>query len=682
MAHAQLGSKQAESPEVAQRLAFIRSLDPDRSAGITFPTKVPGPKALTTNIVWINYLIGLLSAGRPKEGDQRTYYDETMKVVGKVSAKDLDSESTRNATRDTLITMHLDALDNLKAKVDKGQITTRSDFGDSADDLENMLIATQKGVTSNPERYRSYYGREDVINPLRNVLAGASTAVVNVQSTDTTGERREPEVVQRPLLARSSMHLISTSKDGVTVAARPTDIPLGAQSLFGGEQSAGDAQVLVANGAATRVSPSATEAEKRTAAHNIYNKFKSSLQGTEVWKKNEDYPDPTLYPNLYQAMKDLKNGYLESGVPALGRDTMFGDFFKTLDNIYIVKVRQKAIETFRAGVLVNHVFRKNQAKLNTFITKAQNGMMDPVILSLGIELYNAHIVTGGRIEQLEINTETDKSRVLRSQKITGHGNIWGVAPEVTVATGWNGTPILLTVFTEMGYRQYVTGAELTDAAGKRTGEKASATQESFYFSFTGVEFGNPGVEGEKNVPRFERLTVAAEPSAGDLSTIGTKPADFLGQLECSLNWSDKNPTVKWRTLISGLYNYFLQQHIVGGVLTPIDVTAKLSNYFTLYGAPLAVRYEYNIGDTSHTTDLSAQIGVKHSSGFALDVRGGYMMESKASQEQALPTMKGWGSGVPSLSLNLTWTPQETFSPKTKKEEGEKLYSTPKKTGGK
>ncbi|MBU0532348.1 hypothetical protein KKB44_02535 [Candidatus Micrarchaeota archaeon] len=618
-------AEEAPREEGTDTLSFIRALDPSREITDSHPTRAEAPAILVDNALRIQELMELVRGERPAEGNaMRGTYDEAVRVLGEGQGRD--------AALQALDRMLIGVFQTLEQRIRDGDITDRAGFGASVDRFEQLLNSINAGIDTDPDRYLAYDPHINTITSLLTVLQGGSIGAGVREQDEATGQRALP-FIDMPLHDLGAIHLISSTDDETIVTVNAEVTPV-LTSMFGGQDIAQNSLNQLANAYATLTNHPNDLSQHQQAANLLYEALNQIPQDKEIWNSS-------VHPHFTAAMEALQRGDLRTALSELTQETSFNAVYGQLNNFYTISVNQTAVAVMRAGVTVRYEFPDNMQRFEEFMAGAREGTLEPAFIWLALGLHYEYLLMSGQLQQfqLELGGEEPTLTQVGSTPLSGTGNVFRVRPEIAIGAGAWGHPIEIVLHADIGYREWAMGADIEMQDGST--QRLEIGDDGAFIGLWGVEVRFPGRTGERSRIRLERVGLGA---------VG-HPENALAYLTLSGTWTEGN-VMRIQSFVTPQYSHFLRQHRVGGDIRPADFTFQLDPQWSLYFGP-GLRYEYNIGNDSHTFEAYMGAGFRFDRGVELDLRGGYIEGVGGPEGERVP---GTGFG----GLNLTLTPADWF----------------------
>ncbi|MBU0527634.1 hypothetical protein KKE92_04080 [Candidatus Micrarchaeota archaeon] len=601
----------------ASQLNSIATRIPGRT-GPTHPCTAPTARAQATNVLMMWQLVQILNGERPPEGStRRSVYDHAVQALG-------EGGGLADA-RQTLMGAHTAALRNLHEQIGRDE-----SVGDRSDALIDMLTTIDRNVGEGNEQYLHYDPHGSIISGILRSLRGGEVIAAPGEA-DRAVSRAELPLIQQRLEEPGSVVLISSSAEESVVSTGGTVTPT-TQSLFGGAEVAQQAMTAIGNAYATMANHPNDLAAQQAAASALHQALAQIPADKEVWNS-------TVHPRFAAAMQALQAGNLQQGLSELAQEPAFNTVFDSLNDLYVITIRGRAISIMRAGVTVRYEFEQNQEAFTEFIRGAREGNIQPRVLWIGMGLHYEYLLVSGVLERFQINPQAGTINTVSQRRISGHGHIVSATPQIGFGFSLWGAPVEAVLHATVGYQSIDMSADVTTDSGEA--RTIDASGDSFYVGVIGAEIRFPGREGQRSMIRIPRVS------------LGNVGAGFNPYFRFTVRgtWHEGN-TVRISTDLTPQYSYFLERHRVGFDVQPVNFEVQLNPNLMLYFGP-GFRYDVNPQDGIHTLEGYGRIGLGYSRGVSVDIRGGVVGETGGQDFLQLPT-SGFGA------LNLTLTPQLWF----------------------
>jgi len=617
MAQARRRTEEEIGGFTATQLNSIATRIPGRT-GPTHPCTAPTARAQATNVMMMWELVQLLNGERPAEGSsRRAVYDHAVQALGEGGGL--------SDARQTLMGAHVAALRRLHE-----QLGREESVGDRSDALVTMLSEIDRNVGEGNEQFLHYDPHGSIITGILRSLRGGEVVAAPAEE-DRAVSRADLPLIQQRLEEPSAVVLISADADETIVSTGGTVTPT-TQSLFGGAEVAQGAMTALGNAYATMANHPNDLAAQQAAATALHQALSQIPANKEIWNES-------VHPRFAAAMQALQAGNLQQGLSELAQEPAFNTVFDSMNDLYVITVRGRAISVMRAGVTVRYVFDENQEAFTEFMRGSREGNIQPRVLWLAMGMHYEYLLVSGVLERFRFDPQAGTVDTVSQRPVTGTGHIVSATPQVGFGFSLWGAPIEAVLHATLGYQSIdISEDVVTDSGETRT---IDASGDSFYVGVIGAEIRFPGREGQRSMIRIPRVS------------LGNVGAGFNPYFRFTVRgrWHEGN-TMRISTDLTPQYTYFHERHRVGFEVQPVNFEIQLNPNAMLYFGP-GFRYDANPADGIHTLEGYGRIGLDWAGGVAADIRGGVVGETGGNEALRLPTS-------PSFGLNLTLTPQRWF----------------------
>ncbi|MBD3210468.1 hypothetical protein GF318_03750 [Candidatus Micrarchaeota archaeon] len=597
---------------------------------VEHPRNAPTPRASAEDALQMWQVLQLLEREQPPaEGtDDRRLYDRAASVLSEGSGQ----------VEDARYALHMAIRDVLRMTSERVQ--SPNDVGGLAEPLRNMLFTIQDRANSLERDTYLAYRPPAVSNAIANIIdtiGGGRPGEEGLQRT-RPGEpepfqvrTRELRAFEMPIRDIGRIHLIESAGELPYLAAAG-EVSAELESIFGGSHEA-------AQQGADALARAIEMRANGEAQHMGCNELREAL---------EQVSHPQLVNNdmFRSALEDLRNNQRDAAIDKLLSltDTPLNALIDTANNVEIVRVDQRALVVYHAGVTMRFDFGGNMEAFTRYLRTEDERNFEPRLLYFGLGLYYEMLLISGWRREGMLDVETgEMTEQGERTRIRGTGHAATTTLSLGVGSSIRGEPVEWVVHCNFGYRYRELSREdvgvETSYGTERTLPEGQRRVHEPYIGFWGLEVRMPGRGSRRPVARIM-------PARMGLGFVG-RPDNVLGYA----TWR-QNPVQEGGFTLqleeTAQISYLLRQLYLTG-----EINARLihqwENGMALMGGP-GIRVDVRGMDiegqpTVASIESYGELAYRPLPWLTVSARGGYFVERGGPEWNRIPDNYFLGGNV-------------------------------------